>query len=175
MVYNKIRRIILDKNLYLLAELDNDTQIIMNNYYKVILEYEIIGSHTKDIPYHFTLCSYSIDNENEIIKLMDKINGKYNELNISFSGFGLFGLNVLYFNPVMDKTLLELYDYFKNISNNKNNGLAAHTTLLIDEPDNIIKILPKVTKEFKPFTGKIINLSLYEFFPKRFIHKINLV
>jgi len=165
----------MEKNLYLIAELDNNTQNIIKDYYKIILENDIIGSQTKDIPYHITLCSYSLENENDIINLLDKINGKYNEIELQFSGFGLFGLNVLYFNPAMNKKLLELYDYFKDNSYNKNQDFSAHATLLIDEPNNIIKILPKITKEFKAFSGKIVNISLYEFFPKRFIHKINLV
>ena len=97
----------MDKKLYLIAELDNDTQNIMKNYYKIILKHNIIGSQTKDIPYHITLCSYPLENERNIINLMDKINGKINEVEIQFSGFGLFGLNVLYFNPAMSKKLLE--------------------------------------------------------------------
>jgi 2'-5' RNA ligase len=164
----------MDKNLFLIAELDNNTQNRIKEYYKIILENGLIGTQTKDIPYHITLCSYSLENENNILNLMDKINGKYTEIEICFSGFGLFGLNVLYFNPAMDYKLLELYNYFKDNSYDKDNAFTAHATLLIDEPENIIKILPKITKEFVPFTGKIVNISLYEFSPKRFIKKLEL-
>ena len=165
----------MDKNLYLIAELDYNTQNIMKDYYKILLENDIIGTQTKDVPYHITLSSYSLENENKIINLMNKINGKYNEIEIQFSGFGLFGLNVLYFNPTMNKELLELYDYFKGNSYNVNDEFAAHATLLIDEPENLLRILPRITKEFKAFTGKIVNISFYEFFPKRFIQKMDLI
>jgi 2'-5' RNA ligase len=164
----------MDKKLYLIAELDNNTQDIIKGYYKIILENGLIGTQTKDIPYHITSCSYSLENENNLLELMDKINGKYSEIEILFGGFGLFGLNVLYFNPAMNNNLLELYNYFKDNSYDKNNAFTAHATLLIDEPENIIKILPKITKELKPFAGSIVNTSLYEFFPKRFIKKLEL-
>ena len=58
----------MEKNLYLIAELDNNTQNIIKDYYKIILENDIIGSQTKDIPYHITLCSYSLENEKNIIR-----------------------------------------------------------------------------------------------------------
>jgi len=165
----------MDKKLFLIAELDNISQERIKDYYKIILENGIIGNQTKDIPYHITLCSYSIENENNIKILMDELNNKLNKINISFSGFGLFGLNVLFLNPNMNEKIIELYNYFKGNSFDKNNDLAAHVTLLIDEPENILKILPKITGETKAFTGKIETISLYEFFPKRFIHKLDLV
>jgi len=46
---------------------------------------------------------------------------------------------------------------------------AAHATLLIDEPDVILKALPIVAENFKPFKARIESIALYEFFPKRLI------
>jgi len=46
--------------------------------------------------------------------------------------------------------------------------------LIIDEPDNIMKLLPKLTELYKELKGKIKYVSLYEFFPKRFIKRIEL-
>jgi hypothetical protein len=49
-------------------------------------------------------------------------------------------------------------------------------TLFIDEPENVMKILPKIGEKFQSFAGKIKYISLYdEFFPLRFIKKIKLV
>jgi hypothetical protein len=62
----------------------------------------------------------------------------------------------------------------KEISLNKNEDLAAHMTLLIDEPKNILKILPKVMENYKGIAGKIKYISLYEFPPVRFIKRIEL-
>ena len=163
----------MDKKLYLIVELDENTQSIAMDHYEIIKKDNIIGTQTKDIPYHITLCLYSLEKEKNIIELLEKINEQFFEIEIHFSGFGLFGLNVLFFNPAMNKELLELYNFFKDKSLNKYEEFSAHMTLLLDEPENVLKVLPKMTKEFKAFTGKIISLSLYEFFPKRFIYKIN--
>jgi 2'-5' RNA ligase len=163
-----------DKKLYLIAELDNDSQIKFKEFNKVILENGFVGTQTKEIPYHITLCSFLIDDEEYVLKLMEKINGKFNEIDITFSGFGLFGLNVLYLNPCYNKNLMELYYSVNESSLEKNNELAAHATLLIDEPENRINILPKINEKFSAFTGKLVNISLYEFSPLKFIQKINL-
>ena len=45
----------MDNNLYILAELDEDTKLKLKTYEKIILENGLIGKQTKDIPYHITL------------------------------------------------------------------------------------------------------------------------
>jgi 2'-5' RNA ligase len=166
----------MDKKLYLLAELDDDTQMKIKEFEKILIENNLIGKQTKDIPYHITLCSYSLDQEDYLKCLMEKITEEkiFNRIKITFSSFGLFGLNVLFLSPSMNKKLIELYDYVKINSFNENDDLAAHTTLLLDEPENLLKILPKVVENYKAINGEIKDISLYEFFPKRFIKKIEL-
>jgi 2'-5' RNA ligase len=165
----------MDKLLYIVAELDDDTQAKIKELEKIIFENGFIGKQTKDIPYHITLCSFTTDNENYLVNLLEKINGKFNVMNIKFSGLGLFGLNVLYINPYMNKELIELYNFVKEKSQNKDEDLAAHMTLFIDEPENVMKILPKIGEKFQGLDGKIKYISSYEFFPLRFIKKIELV
>lgn len=41
--------------------------------------------------------------------------------------------------------------------------------MLIDEHETILKAVPYVAENFKSFTGKIESISLYEFWPTRFI------
>ncbi|MDR0443129.1 MAG: hypothetical protein LBH44_06975 [Treponema sp.] len=158
----------MDKNLYIIAEHDNDTQKTIEKYNKIILENGLIGNQTKDIPYHITLGCYSLEYENYLMDLLDKIGSKFNEIDLSYSGFGLFKLDVLYLNPYMNIKLIELYNFVKEKSL-WNTDLAAHTTLFMDKPENIIKILPKMAEIFEPINGKIKYISLYEFFPLRFI------
>ena len=83
-------------------------------------------------------------------------------------------MDVLYLNPCMNKQLLELYDYVNEKCLDKNNGFAAHTTLFMDNPENVIKILPKMVEIYEEINGKIKYVSLYEFFPLRFIKRIEL-
>jgi 2'-5' RNA ligase len=164
----------MDKKLYLLAELDDDSQMEIKKIGKIIIENGFIGKQTKDIPYHITLCSFSIEMENFLNDLMEKLCKKIKKINIKFSSLGLFGLNVLFMNPNMNNELIEIYNYIKENSFEKDYDLAAHLTLIIDEPENIIKILPKIVENYKGVNGKIKYISLYEFFPMRFIKKIEL-
>ena len=170
----------MEKLLYLTAEFDNTTQIVLKDYEKIIKENGFVGKQTKDIPYHITLCTYTPDMENLIVKMIEDIESKnvFKAFNISFSSFGLFGLNVLFLNPEMNMKLIELYNFIKNKGLYKDSDLAAHVTLLIDEPEIIMNILPKMVEEFKKrnekINGKIKYLSSIEYFPRRFIKRIEL-
>ena len=165
----------MDKKLYLLAELDDASQLEIKEIEKIIIEDGFIGKQTKDIPYHITLRSFSIEMENYLKNLMENLSKTFKKINIKFSSLGLFGLNVLFMNPDMNMELIKMYNYVKDNSFEKDFDLSAHTTLIIDEPENIIKILPKIVEKYKGLNGKIKYVSLYEFFPMKFIKRIELV
>jgi peroxiredoxin len=74
----------------------------------------------------------------------------------------------------MNAKLIELYDCVKEKSAEKDKPLSAHTTLLIDEPQNILEILPKINDKLKKISGTIKYISLYEFFPAKMIKRIEL-
>ena len=164
----------MDKNLYLLAELDNELQIELKDLDKAILESGLVGKQTKDIPYHITLCSFSLDYEKYLFNLLDDVSKQFSKIDMTFSSLGLFGLKILFVSPDMNIELVNLYNYLKEKSLQKDDDLAAHVTLLIDDPENILKILPKISAKFSRLTGKITSISMYEFFPKRFIKRIEL-
>jgi 2'-5' RNA ligase len=166
---------ILDKKLYLLAELDDTSQLEIKEIEKTIIENGFIGKQTKDIPYHITLCSFPIEMEKFLKDLLENSSKKFKKININFSSLGLFGLKVLFMNPNMNNELIEMYNYLKENSFEKDYDLSAHTTLIIDEPENIIKILPKIVEKYKGLNGEIKYISLYEFFPVRFIKRIELL
>ena len=75
-----------------------------------------------------------------------------------------FCSEVLFAAPDASKELLALKEIFCG-----DTDLTPHTTLLIDNPDSILKALPAVMEDFSPFRGKITSLHLYEFFPARYI------
>ena len=164
----------MDKKLYILAELDDDTQKIIKNYEEIIKDNGFVGKQTKDIPYHITLGCYSIEYENNLKVLLENIENNFSEIYISYSGFGLFNLDVLFLIPSMNIKLIELYNYVKENSLNKDNDFSPHTTLFMDEPENILKILPKFVEKSNKINGRIKYIGLYEFFPKNLIKKIKL-
>jgi 2'-5' RNA ligase len=164
----------LDKKLYILAELDDDTQKVFRDYEKIIQDNGFVGKQTKDIPYHITLGCYPMDYENDLKGLLENIERNFSEIYISYSGFGLFKLDVLFLIPSMNIKLIELNDYVKENSLYKNSDFSPHTTLFMDEPENILKILPKTVEKSDKIVGKIKYIGLYEFFPKKLIKKIEL-
>ena len=164
----------MNKYLCLLAELDEETQGVLQMYETILLENGLSGKQTKEIPYHISLNTYSVEHESYLKDLLDNIGTKFKQINVVYSGFGLFGLNVLFLNPVMNMELLKLYEFAKEKSNSEFNVFSAHTTLFIDQPENILKILPEFVERSKKTSGNVKYISLYEFFPARLIKRIEL-
>ena len=164
----------MEKRLYLLAELDADSQREFKDFEHIFADHHITGSQTKGIPYHITLSVYPADMEEYLENLLDNIQREFAEIEITYGSLGLFGLRVLFANPGMNIKLVELYDTVKAHSINERDDLSAHTTLLIDTPENILSILPEVSGNFGKINSRITHISLYEFFPERFIKRIPL-
>jgi len=163
-----------DKYLYLLAQFDKKTQEILTGYYDILQENGFIGKQTKNIPYHFTLGKKDTDYEKQLIDDLDIICQNTACIEIHLSHIGLFGLDVLFIAPDMNFELLKLQQkLFPHCGSGAYNW-TAHATLLIDEPENILKALPIVAKNFKPFIARIESIGLYEFFPMRFIKEWSL-
>jgi hypothetical protein len=133
-----------------------------------------IGNQTKNIPYHFTLGSCCVDCEEELAKELDKICLETTCIDINLAHIGLFGLNVLFVAPNMNFELQKLQRNFFNDCGRGYHYWSAHATLLIDEPQTILKALPIVADSFKPFKAQIESVALYEFFPARFIKECKL-
>jgi len=163
-----------DKALYLLAKFDQETQNTLAGYYGVLQQNGFVGNQTKDIPYHITLGSRSIDCEKQTINDLDKICSDASCFEINLAHIGLFGMNVLFISPNMNFELLKLQQCFFPDGGNGYHLWAAHVTLLIDQPEMIHKALPITAENFEPFKAQIESVALYEFFPARFIHECKL-
>lgn len=163
-----------DKFLYLLAQFDKETQEILTGHYDILQQNGFIGYQTKDIPYHFTLGKKEVDCEKQLIDYLDKICANTAYIDIHLSHIGLFGLGIIFIAPNMNFELLTFRQKFFPDCGNGAYNWTAHATLLIDEPEGILKALPIVTKNFKPFKARIESLGLYEFFPMRFIKEYSL-
>ena len=158
-----------DKALYLSAQFDKETQSILSGYYDALHQTGFVGKQTKNIPYHFTLGSQSVDYEEQLTDTLDKVCSNTRCIDINLSHIGLFGLNVLFIAPCMNFELLNLQQSFFRGCGTGSHNWVAHATLLIDEPETILKALPIVAANFKPFEARIESVGLYEFFPARLI------
>jgi 2'-5' RNA ligase len=164
-----------EKFLYLLAQFDKETQEILAGYYDILRHNGFIGTQTKDIPYHFTLGKYETDCEKQLIDDLDKICANTSSIDIRLSHIALFGLNVLFIAPNMNFELMTLQQKLFPHCGNGDYGWTAHATLLIDEPEKVLKALPILAENFKPFSARIESIGLYEFFPMRFIKECSLI
>ena len=163
-----------DKALYFIANFDNKTQEILATYYDILLQNGFAGEQTKDIPYHFTLGSRSTGYEEQMMNELDKVCSETDCINISLGYIGLFGQRVIFVAPCMNFELQKLQNSFFDDCGSGCHKWVAHATLLMDEPQAILKALPIITENFKPFKARIESVALYEFFPKRFIKECKL-
>ena len=163
-----------EKSLYVLAVFDENTQNLLAGYYRILRQNGFVGNQTKDIPYHFTLGSYSIDRERQVSDEMDKICAETACMDIGLSHIGLFGLSVLFIAPNMNFELLGLQKAFFPDCGHGVHPWTAHATVLVDEPEMVVKALPIVAENFTRLQAKIESVSLYEFFPARFIKEVRL-
>lgn len=164
-----------NKFLCIMAGYDDETEKIIADKQTKLYEQGFSGVQTKDIPMHFTLGSYSLDREAELIGRLDKIEEEYKAFDVSFNHIGLFrnpGNDVLFMAPEVSREMLGLKDYF--LDSEDKFKWAAHTTLLIDKPDVIAEALQIVLNDLSPIEGKVEYIYLYEFWPTRHIKTIKL-
>lgn len=164
-----------NKSLYILAGYDDKTEEVLSGMQNRLYEKGFSGVQTKDIPMHFTLGSYSTEQEEELKERLIMIRENYPAFDVSFNHIGLFKLpetEVLFVAPDVSKEMIGLKDFFMD-SNDKFEW-TAHTTLLIDKPDEIQRAIPLVMDDFSPLEGKVNTLYLYEFWPTRLVATVKL-
>lgn len=163
-----------EKFLCLLATFDEETSRRMKEIEQTINQEGIIGKQTPNLPHHITIASFDISQEDEVKQLLQAVSSKTKSFNLEFNHIGLFGLKVLFLAPDVNYELLELHKNFERFEMKNSRGWTAHATILIDDSENIQRALPIVAQNFQQLKAKVQSLSLYEFFPTRFIAKYNL-
>ena len=163
------------RKLYLLAVFDSNTQEILSGHYDVLYKKGYIGTQTKDVPYHFTLGSFDYSEEEDNLKKMEIIANNTKSFDIRLDHIGMFGMNTIFIEPNMNFELLELETKFFDCNGRGSHLWTAHSTILMDEPHNIVTALPIIAEEFKPINAKIDKIGLYEFDPTRLIKEYTLV
>ena len=158
-----------DKALYIMAGYDDKTEKYLANIQNKLYENGYIGTHTKNLPQHITLGSFSTDKEEELKQQLQELSKQIKPFDITFNHVGIFGgSSVLFIAPDPNRELLELKERFGDSYN-----WTPHTTMIIDRPENVIKVLPLVMDEFTAFKGQVKSLHLYEFFPSRHILSVD--
>jgi len=163
-----------DKFLCVMAQYDKETELKLKEIQKLLSDNGFVGKQTPNLPHHITIGSFNISQEELIKEKVKMVSKQFDSFDIKLNSIGLFGLDVLFIAPSVNHELLNLQQYFNN-DYADGFGWTAHTTMLIDNQETIQKALPYVANNFKSFTGKIESISLYEFWPTRFILKEKLL
>lgn len=157
-----------EKFLCVMARYDKDTELKLGEIQKVLFDNGFRGKQTPNLPHHITLGSFHISQEELLKEKLKALSQQFQSFDIKLNNIGLFGLDVLFIAPAVNHQLLDLQQYFNN-DYADGLGWTAHTTMLIDEREIIQKAIPYVAENFKAFVGRIETISLYEFWPTRFI------
>ena len=80
-----------NKALYVLAGYDDKTEKYLSNIQNKLYERGFTGTHTKNIPQHITLGSFSTDKESELKNLLQKVSKQTKPFEITFNHIGIFG------------------------------------------------------------------------------------
>ena len=124
-----------NKALYILAGYDDPTERRLAGIQDNLYSQGFIGTHTKNIPQHITLGSFPLDQETRLVDLVRKIAKTTAPFTVAFNHIGIFaGGKVLFIAPDISRALLELKERF-----GPSRGWTPHTTMLIDEPEIILK------------------------------------
>lgn len=151
----------MDKFLCVLGIYDGDTQQRLREHQDAILDMGFTGRQTMGIPFHVTLGTFGAGRRQE---LENKLSGlRTGPVEVYFNHIGMFeGQQVLFLSPDVDPELLALKEAF-----NDEKGWTAHTTMLIDGRENVMKAMELLGERFRRFTGRIERVELWEFFPAR--------
>ena len=160
----------MSKALYILAGFDDATEAKLSAMQNKLYGLGFTGRNTKNIPMHITMGSFPTEMEDELVAKLKEIGDKAPAVKTEFNHIGIFsGGNVLFACPDSSIELLKLKENFGSA-----HGWTAHATLLIGEQEEVLKALPAVLEDFKPFDATVTTLHLYEFFPTRYICSVEL-
>ena len=157
-----------EKHLYVVAQFDAQTNQTLAALYQALVAEGLLGTQAKDIPYHITLGTFEIEDEVEVIRRAHAAARTMDAFTLRLSHIGLFGLDVLFIAPAVKQQLLDLLHAVVPGGGTADEfPWVAHTTLLMDEPQNIQRAIPVVAKHFAPFRACVESIGVYEFSPER--------
>ena len=161
--------------LTLMADLNKDTQNRMSEWYNVLKEAGFNGIQTPGLPYHISLTTFPLEQEQEAIELTERVAGEFTPIQVHISHIGIFAPGKVLFGGLERNANLELLHDACEMNPDSQHPWTPHVTLMIDEPASICNALPMLLNSFHPFIGKITRLHLCAFWPTREIAAVELI
>ena len=160
--------------LTLMADLDDEAQALLSEWYHSLQEAGFSGIQTPGLPYHISLSTFSPEQEKEAAGIAEKAAASFAPVSVHISHIGMFaGGKILFAAPEKDPEVTALRNACRSNAPQQY-PWTPHTTILIDEPEKVYAALPVFVKSFSPFTARIIRLHLCAFWPTREIGSFEL-
>lgn len=160
--------------LTLMADLDENTQNTMSEWYNALKNAGFIGIQTPGLPFHISLATFPLEQEQKAIELTKKTAGEFSPIQVHISHIGIFAPGKVLFGGPERNAKLELLHDACDMNPDPEHPWTPHITLLIDEPAIICNALPLLLNSFHPLVGKITRLHLCAFWPTREIASVEL-
>jgi len=160
--------------LVLMADLDERSQALMDGWYKKLQEAGFTGKQTPGLPYHISMATFPLDQEEEAVKITERAAAAFAPVPVHMSHIGMFaGGKVVFAGPDMNPPeLMKLREAVK--PDPPEPFWTPHCTLILDDFDTVYRALPLVVENFTPFRAMITRLHLCAFWPAREILHLDL-
>ena len=153
--------------LTLMADLDEESQKLMAEWYSRLQEAGFTGTQTPGLPFHISLTTFALEQEQKAIELTKKAAEEFAPIPVHISHIGIFAPGKVLFGGLERNADLEKLHDACELNPDSQRPWTPHATILIDEPAAVCAALPQLLQSFHPFVGKITRLHLCAFWPTR--------
>ncbi|MDE5562986.1 MAG: 2'-5' RNA ligase family protein [Clostridiales bacterium] len=157
-----------DKFLTVFAVFDDETQQKLKALQNRVLSLGYAGTQTMGIPFHISLGSFKVEDEQELIVRIKEVCSQHSEFDINLNKVNHFNNRVLFIEPSENKDLRGLHELFDN---NFADGFPwhAHATIFCGNEKQVIEAKQCLNDIFVPIKAKVVGIQMGEFFPTRMI------
>ncbi|MDE6618240.1 MAG: 2'-5' RNA ligase family protein [Clostridiales bacterium] len=157
-----------DKFLTVFAVFDDETQQKLKALQDRVLSLGYVGTQTMGIPFHISLGSFKVKDEQELIVRIKEVCSQHSEFDINLDKVNHFNNRVLFIEPSENKNLRGLHELFDN---NFADGFPwhAHATIFCGNEQQVIEAKQCLNDIFVPIKAKVVGIQMGEFFPTRMI------
>ena len=159
-----------DKFLTVFAVFDEETQKRLKEYQEQVLRLGYTGTQTMDIPFHISLGTFGVDEEEKWKEKIIEVCKKKRSFDIELNEVDRFGYSVLFVAPKLNEELAELHAIFDNNAVN-DFPWHPHATIFMGQEEQVKEAEVCLMRIFEPLTAKIVGIQMGEFFPTRMIVK----
>ncbi len=157
-----------NKFLTVFAVFDDATQQKLKAFQDRVLSLGYPGTQTMDIPFHISLGSFKVEDEQELKAKIKEVCSQKDGFEINLNKVNHFNNRVLFIEPEENIQLRCLHNLFDN---NFADGFPwhAHATIFCGNEEQVIEAKKCLKDIFKPVKAKITGIQMGEFFPTRMI------